>query len=98
MQNLNDDINLLVEYNQWVTTRKAKLADTSPEEFMRDRLKDVAFDRVQDALAYMDNQAMMRSEPHKDRIRGILDGTYTTAAPSVGTFGEESDTDTDSTG
>lgn len=50
---INDDLSLLVEYNQWVATRKLPMQDTSPEEFMRDRLKEVAMDRINDALAYL---------------------------------------------
>lgn len=95
MQNLNDDIELLTEYSQWVSSRKLGVSDNSPEEFMRDRLKEVAFDRVQQALDYLNNQEMLRTEPNKNTIRGILDGTYTKTATSVEPVREEPDTDTD---
>ena len=69
---VSKDVDLLTEYTQWVSTRKLVASDTSPEEFMRDRLKEVAFDRVQDAIAYLNAE----HTHYPDVILAILEGTY----------------------
>lgn len=73
---VSNDVSLLTEYNQWVTNRRASTTDTTPEEFMRDRLKEVAFDRVDGALRYLNQCGFLRMEPDKNRLRAILEGTY----------------------
>jgi len=93
---LSDDVDLLTEYTQWQATRKAVLADTTPETFMKDRLKEVAYDRIEEALDYINKCGVLRMEPDKQKIVDILQGTVRNyaeydaeGAESEGTVGYE---------
>lgn len=48
---LERDAQLINDYKQWAVTRN----DTTPEAFMRDRAKDTAFERLEEAIKYVDN-------------------------------------------
>jgi hypothetical protein len=79
------DVAFLSEYAQWVAVRKQATADTSPEEFMKDRLKQVAYDRLEQVMDYMDSD-----QPHyPDVIRAMLKGTYNEQSDSEGAADSE---------
>lgn len=74
---MTDDIlSTIADYNQWSATRKAALADTSPEAYVLDREKDEAVERIEQVLTYMGQCDMLRIQPDKHRIRAMLEGTY----------------------
>ena len=76
------DLAMLQEYNQWVTTQRSKSADVSPEEFMRDRIKEVAYDRLDAALNYINNESQHSMKGRNAHpidmitVKQILEGTY----------------------
>jgi len=78
---VSNDTALLTEYVQWKAAQEVARPDTSPEEFMRDRMKQVAFLRVEEALAYISQCGFLRMEPNKHTIKAILEGTYVEAEP-----------------
>ena len=75
MVDLNADVALLTEYTQWVAAQKVARPDTSPEEFMKDRVRQVAFERIENALTYLNRCDMLRMKPNKHKVRAILEGT-----------------------
>jgi len=70
-EDFSNELSLLQEYNQWVSARNIAAKDISPDEFMRDRIKEVAFNRLEEALEYIDTAADRKWAV----IRAILDGT-----------------------
>ena len=88
MVDINEDLNLLQEYTQWVATQQTGRPDTSPDEFMRDRVKQVAVDRLDNALSYLRSCDMLRTEPNKHKVRALLEGRDADAETSGGTVGE----------
>ncbi len=72
---VNDEFGLLQEYIQWRTAREVRVNDTSPEEFMRDRIKEVAVDRIEIALDYI-NSNLTTNIARITTIKEILEGTY----------------------
>ena len=77
---VTDETALLTEYVQWKAINELPKRDTSPEEFMRDRMKEVAFDRVTAALDYLDNNTDHPTYKIKD-VRAILEGNYNGSEP-----------------
>jgi hypothetical protein len=90
---VNDDISLLEEYNQWAAVRKLPMQDTSPEEFMRDRLKEVAMDRINNALAYLESSAAI-VEDVKDILEGKLEYIPEVSGGNIREKPEDEDEDT----
>ena len=70
---------LLSEYVQWAAVESVRPRDTTPDAFLKDRMKQVAFDRVEAALTYIAEQELPgHTHPVyaiKD-IKAILEGTY----------------------
>lgn len=75
--NISDDMDLLVEYNQWVSTRKVSTQDVTPQAFMEDRIKQVAVDRLENALQYIDSIPERGAHHAGDiaAVKSILEGT-----------------------
>jgi hypothetical protein len=76
MSDFNSDLDMLTEYTQWVATRKLPAQDTSPDEFMRDRIKQTAVDRISDAVAYYDTLDPSNITFELMTLHDILEGVY----------------------
>ena len=55
---VNDDMSLLNEYTQWMAVQGVASRDLTPEAFIRDRLKEVALDRIEAAQNYIASVAL----------------------------------------
>lgn len=71
---LNDDEQLISDYLQWRTVKEVTTPDYTPQAFMRERVMEMAVDRIEEAIKYLDRCAVMRMEPSKHKIREILEG------------------------
>jgi hypothetical protein len=72
---LNDDEQLINDYLQWRAVKEATIPDYTPQAFMRERVMEIAVDRIEETLQYLDKCAVLRMEPSKHKIREILEGT-----------------------
>jgi hypothetical protein len=73
MSDFDSELDTLIEYTQWVATRRAATQDTTPEEFMRDRIKQTAVDRISDAVQYYET---VEQTPDAATMYQMLQGTY----------------------
>lgn len=68
----DDEINLLDDYNQWVSNLKLAGPDTSPAAFMEDRAKQTAFERLAKVDEYLKsypiNSALIK------HLQSLVDG------------------------
>lgn len=49
-----DEVELINEYNAWVTQRKLLATDVTPEAFLKDRMKEDAGERVIRAIDFIE--------------------------------------------
>lgn len=71
MKNFDAEALLIAEYVQWKAAKDYAAKDTTPEEFMRDRVRQEAYERLVQTIEYIDGGGQAMTD-----VLAILEGTY----------------------
>ena len=65
---------LLSGYNKWVAERKVAGIDLSPSAYLVDRAKDAAYDKLEEALEYLNSVNLSEiADAVKVKLQNILE-------------------------
>ena len=84
--NINDQIDLIQQYVQWKAIQEVTPRDTSPDAFIRESIRNVAVDRIEQVL----DRIAGDERPPLDEVRAILEGTYGERKEDYESVGEKS--------